>query len=116
MSVNVVGKKVITTSGGAQTLLTQDPRSTVYYVSFKVLQGSPAAGTTAVAYTPFEGTSETLLDEFGTAINVDPTALKMFTVPAPTAALTFTPSSWTAGVSILVTVTAGTQVCYTDRG
>lgn len=116
MSVNVVGKKVITDSGGAQTLLIQDPRCTLYYVSFKVLAGSPAAGTTAVAYTPFESTSETLLDEFGTAIDVDPTALKMFTVPAPMSALTFTPSSWTAGVSIQVTVTADTQICYIDKG
>ncbi len=116
MTINTVGKKVITDSGGAQTLLIQDPLCALYYVSFKVLAGTPAAGTTAVAYTPFEGTSETLLDEFGTAINIDPTALKMLTIPAPTSSLTFTPSSWSWGVSILVTVMADTNICYIDKG
>ncbi|MBK7550118.1 MAG: hypothetical protein IPI20_21125 [Rhodoferax sp.] len=116
MTINTVGKKVITASGGAQTLLIQDPLCALYYVSFTVVGGTPAAGTTAVAFTPFASTSETLLDEFGTAINIDPTALKMITVPAPTASLTFTPTSWSVGVSILVTVMADTNICYIDKG
>lgn len=116
MSINVVGKKVLTTSGGTQTLQIQDPLCGEYFVSFKLISGSPLAGTTAVTATPFEGTSETLLDAFGAAVNVDPTARKTFSIANPISSMSFTPSNWTAGVSILATVMAESSIVYQDRG
>lgn len=116
MSINVVGKKVLTTSGGTQTLQIQDPQCGEYFVSFKLISGSPLAGTTTVAAVPFAGTSETLRDQFGAAVNVDPTALVTFSIANPISSLSFTPSNWTAGVSILATVVADTNICYQDRG
>jgi len=116
MSINVVGKKVLTTSGGTQTLQIQDPLCGEYFVSFKLISGTPAAGTTAVAVTPFDGTSESLLDTFGVAVNVDPTALKAFKVSNPISSMSFTPSNWTAGVDILATVMAESSIVYQDRG
>lgn len=116
MSINVVGKKVLTTSGGTQTLKIQDPLCGEYFVSFELISGSPLAGTTAVAAVPFAGTSETLLDAFGAAVNVDPTALKTFSIANPISSMSFTPSNWTTGVSIQATVMAESSIVYQDCG
>jgi hypothetical protein len=41
----------------------------------------------------------------GAAINIDPTALTGFYIQGrPLTSITFTPSSWTAGVQVAVTV------------
>jgi hypothetical protein len=53
---------------------------------------------------PKNGTSETVTSG-GAAINIDPTALTGFYIQGrPLKSITLTPSSWTAGVQVAVTV------------
>lgn len=102
--MQLVGTGTIVT--GSATTVTLDPAQVcdLYSVEFKVKAGSPAAGTTAVTGVPKNGTSETVTSG-GDAINIDPTALAGFYIMGrPMSSLTFTPSSWTAGVQIDVTV------------
>jgi len=53
---------------------------------------------------------------FGAAVNVDPTALKTFSIANPISSMSFTPSNWTAGVSIQATVMAESSIVYQDCG
>ena len=104
-NLRVVGTGVINT--GAATTVTIDPEAVcdLYSVEFAVKSGTPLAGTTAVTAIPKNGTSETVTDVAGAALNIDPTALAGFTiVNRPLKSITLTPSSWTAGVAVNVTV------------
>ena len=99
-----VGKGVVVT--GSATTITIDPAAAcdLYSVELALIAGSPAAGTTAVTAVPKNGTSETVTSG-GAAINIDPTALTGFYIQGrPLKSITLTPSSWTAGVQIAVTV------------
>ena len=99
-----VGDGVVVT--GSATTITIDPAAAcdLYSVELALIVGSPAAGTTAVTAVPKNGTSETVTSG-GTAINIDPTALTGFYIQGrPLKSITLTPSSWTAGVQVAVTV------------
>lgn len=101
--VNVGKGRVIT---GAASTITLDPATPVdhYSVEFKVQAGTPLAGTTAVSATPKGGTAETVTKD-GIALNIDPTALAGFYITGRALeSITLTPSTWTAGVVIDVTV------------
>lgn len=103
MSNNMAAVGYTEIVSGVTTTLALDPDciSDLYSFEFKVLSGSPAAGTTAVTTVPRNGTSETVYDQNGVALNIDPTALKGFFVSGRSlSTVTFTPSAWTAGVRI----------------
>lgn len=99
-----VGKGVVVT--GSATKITIDPAAAcdLYSVELALIVGSPAAGATHVTAVPKNGTSETVTSG-GSDINIDPTALTGFYIQGrPLKSITFTPSSWTAGVQVAVTV------------
>jgi hypothetical protein len=104
MVMRVVGECLINTGAVSNLPINAADVSDLYSIQFEVVQGTPAAGTTAVSVIPKNGTSEALLDEFGTAININPTALSGLKISdTPLKSITFTPSSWSAGVSIKAT-------------
>ena len=99
-----VGTGVVVT--GSATTIAIDPAAAcdLDSVELALIVGSPAAGTTDVTAVPKNGTSETVTSG-GSAINIDPTALTGFYIQGrPLKSITFTPSSWTAGVQVAVTV------------
>lgn len=104
--MNVIAKQTITAAGGAQSVPMKDWKASAYHFSFRSVGATPLAGSTAVAATPSYGTSETVTDANGVAINVNPTAIASFTINQPISECTFTPSSWTAGSALEVTVIA----------
>lgn len=104
-NMRVVGTGVI--NAGAASTITINPEevSDLYSVEFALKAGSPLAGTTAVTAIPKNGTSETVTDAAGAAINIDPTALQGFTIAnRPLKSITLTPTSWTSGVVVEVTI------------
>ncbi len=105
MVMRVVGECVINTGAASTVTINATDVSDLYSIEFAVNEGTPAAGTTAVSAIPKNGTSETVTDSFGVALNINPTALAGFTIQnRPLNSITFTPSSWTDGVSIVATV------------
>jgi hypothetical protein len=104
--MNVIAKQTITAAGGAQSVPMKDWKASVYHFSFRSVGATPLAGSTAVAATPTYGTQETVKYPSGSAVNVDPTALESFTIERPISECTFTPTSWTAGSALEVTVIA----------
>lgn len=108
-TMTIVGQQNLL-SGVALTITPTDPTCEAYYVSFDLVSGSPAAGTTAVTAKAYRGGTESVIDlSTGSALNIDPTALKSFTINQPIDSITFTPSGWTASVAVRVTVTAMTS-------
>ena len=104
MVMRVVGECVIETGAASTLTIGAADVSDLYSVEFAVKVGTPAAGTTSVTAGPKNGTSETVTGGFGAAININPAALTGFTISGrPLKSLTFTPSSWTAGVQIVAT-------------
>lgn len=104
MVMRVVGECTISTGAASTLTINAADVSDLYSVQFEVIQGTPLAGTTAVSVIPKNGTSEALLDEFGTAININPAALSGLKISGtPLKSITFTPTSWTAGVQIVAT-------------
>lgn len=109
MSNNMARVGYAQIKSGVTTTLGVDPSylSDLYDVEFSLVSGSPAAGTTAVTATPVNGTAETVYDAYGVALNIDPTALKGFSISSRVlSSLTFTPSAWTAGVVVGVSIFA----------
>lgn len=109
MSNNMASVGYALITSGVTTTVTIDPSciSDQYSVEFRLKSGSPAAGTTAVTATPVNGTAETVYDAYGVALNINPTALAGFSVTGrPISSFTFTPSAWTAGVVVEVSVFA----------
>ena len=101
------GRGVIVTGSAKTITLDKSYSSDLYAIEFRLIAGTPAAGTTAVTAIPKDGTSETVKDSTGAAINIDPTALEGFYIAGrPLESITLTPSSWTAGVQIGVVVRA----------
>jgi hypothetical protein len=108
-TMTIVGQSNLI-SASALTITPTDPTCQEYYVSFDLVSGSPAAGTTAVTAKAYKGGTESVIDlSTGSALNIDPTALKSFTIGQPLDSITFTPSSWTANVVVSVTVCAMTS-------
>lgn len=104
MVMRVVGECVISTGAAATLPIGAADVSDLYSVEFAVKAGTPAAGTTSVTAIPKNGTSESVTDGYGAAINIDPAALTGFTISGrPLKSLTFTPAGWTAGVQIVAT-------------
>ena len=99
-----VGKKTITSNGGAQTIPISNSLCKKYHFSFRSVGATPLAGTTAISATQTGGTEESLLDSAGAAMNLDPTSMRSFSVDSPLESVKFTPSSWTAGVEIVCEV------------
>lgn len=98
------GKGTITSAGGsAQAIQLKNVLSSRYFVSLKLLSGTPLAGTTTVFCTPSAGTREQVTSD-GSAININPTALAAFEIGFPLSSIDFTPTSWTADVVVEVTV------------
>jgi ABC-type proline/glycine betaine transport system substrate-binding protein len=101
-----VGSVTLTSAGGsAQTLTTSSALFNKYHFTAKLLSGSPAAGSTTVFCTTARGSREQVTFN-GSALNIDPTAPVAFSINAPLESVDFTPSGWTAGVSIEVTAFA----------
>ncbi len=99
-----VGDGVVVT--GSATTITIDPAAAcdLYSVELALIVGSPAAGTTGVTAVPKNGTSEKVTSG-GEALNIDPTELTGFYIQGrPLESITLTPSSWTSGVQVAVTV------------
>lgn len=106
MQLTPVGRLVITSAGGsAQALNTRSPLYKKYHFTAKLLSGSPAAGSTTIYCTTASGSREQVTFG-GSALNLDPTAPAAFSIEAPLESVDFTPSGWTAGVSIVVTAFA----------
>lgn len=106
MQLTHVGSVTITSAGGsAQTLNTSFPLFKKYHFTAKLLSGSPAAGSTTVFCTTAKGSREQVTYG-GSALNIDPTAPASFSIEAPLESVDFTPSGWTADVSIVVTAFA----------
>lgn len=104
MVMRVVGECTISTGAAATLTIGAADVSDLYSIEFAVKTGTPAAGTTAVTAIPKNGTSETVNDSFGVALNINPTALVGFKIEGrPLKSLTFTPGSWSAGVQIVAT-------------
>lgn len=105
MVMRVVGEVIINAGAAATASINAADVSDLYSVEFEVVSGTPLAGTTAVTAVPKNGTSETVTDGYGVAVNIDPTALAGFSIAnRPLKSITFTPSSWSAGVAIRATV------------
>ena len=106
MQLIPVGRLVLTSGGGsAQTLTMASSLYKKYHINAELLSGSPAAGTTTVYCTPAGGSREQVTYG-GSALNFDPTSPKSFSLNAPIKSVDFTPSGWTANVSIVVTAFA----------
>ena len=106
MQLIPIGTLTVTSAGGsAQKLTLASPLYKKYHFTAKLLSGSPAAGSTTIYCTTARGSREQVTFG-GSALNLDPTAPAAFSIEAPLESVDFTPSGWTASVSIVVSAFA----------